>query len=151
MQIKIHSIQKGASSYASELAEYAKMASRYASLSESTIFSQKIAKAQSTGSQSALEAYDEVFLPLLSKGFNIALDERGELLDSLEFAKLIKDKSEINFFIGGAYGLSARLKSSCDSVVSLSRMTMAHKIAKLVLFEQIYRALSINSSHPYHK
>ena len=66
-------------------------------------------------------------------------------------AKLISDKTQISFFIGGAYGLSQNFKQKTDAVVSLSRMTMAHKIAKLMLYEQIFRALCINKGHPYHK
>ncbi|WP_221254989.1 23S rRNA (pseudouridine(1915)-N(3))-methyltransferase RlmH [Campylobacter sp. 19-13652] len=151
MQIVVHSIQKGASEYENELASYAKMSARYAKISECVIFNDRIAKAQSQSRQSALKSYDEVYLPKLSKGFNIALDERGKMLSSEEFAALLDAKQSIGFFIGGAYGLSDGFKNSCDVTLSLSALTMAHKIAKLVLFEQIYRALAINAGHPYHK
>lgn len=151
MQITVHSIQKGANEFSKELVQYTKMASRYAKLSENVIFSERIAKAQNTSKEAALKSYDDVYLPLLNKGFSIALDERGKMLNSDEFAKLISSKLEINFFIGGAYGLSKLVKDGCDAVLSLSPLTMAHKIAKLMLFEQIYRALTINAGHPYHK
>lgn len=151
IQIVVHSIQKGASEYSKELASYAKMSARYAKLSECIIFNDRIAKAQSLNRESALKSYDESYMPKLGKGFNIALDERGKMLCSEEFAKLLEAKQSVNFFIGGAYGLSDEFKKACDSVISLSALTMAHKIAKLVLFEQIYRALSINAKHPYHK
>ena len=42
-------------------------------------------------------------------------------------------------------------KAKADKIISLSRLTLAHKIAKLLLFEQIFRALCINANHPYHK
>ena len=64
---------------------------------------------------------------------------------------MLKDKSAVSFFIGGAYGLSENFKAKADKIISLSRLTLAHKIAKLLLFEQIFRALCINANHPYHK
>ena len=64
---------------------------------------------------------------------------------------LLKDRNQISFFIGGAYGLGDNLRGEMDRLVSLSRLTFAHKIAKLVLYEQIFRALCINANHPYHK
>lgn len=151
VQIIVHSIQKGSSEYESELMNYAKMSKKFALINENIIFNERIAKAQSTSRQAALKSYDDIFLPRLEKGFNIALDERGKELDSLGFASILEGKALVNFFIGGAFGLSETFKKSCDIVISLSRLTMAHKIAKLVLFEQIYRALSINAKHPYHK
>ena len=84
-------------------------------------------------------------------GFCVGLDEKGKELDSIEFAKLLKNKTKISFFIGGAYGFNKSFKAKMDQIISLSKFTLAHKIAKLVLFEQIYRALSINANHPYNK
>ena len=107
-------------------------------------------KPKARGREEALKAYDEVYEPNLN-GFCVALDEAGREFNSEEFAKLISDKAQISFFIGGAYGLSQNFKQKTDAVVSLSRMTMAHKIAKLMLHEQIFRALCINANHPYHK
>ena len=132
--------------FENEIKEYAK----FAKISDVVIFNDKIAKAQSKGRDEALRAYDEVYEPNLN-GFCVALDEAGREFNSEEFAKLISDKAQISFFIGGAYGLSQNFKQKTDAVVSLSRMTMAHKIAKLMLHEQIFRALCINANHPYHK
>ena len=73
------------------------------------------------------------------------------MLDSFEFSKLFLAKNKVSFFIGGAYGLSTNFKSKMDKIISLSKMTFAHKIAKLVLYEQIFRGLCINANHPYHK
>ena len=151
MEISIFSIQKSkADSFENEIKEYIKMSSKFAKISDNVIFNDKIAKAQMTGSESAIKSYDEIYEPNL-KGFCVALDEKGEKLNSLEFAKILSGYSQISFFIGGAYGLSENFKRKADKVVSLSPLTMAHKIAKLVLFEQIFRALCINANHPYHK
>nr|MDA3945773.1 23S rRNA (pseudouridine(1915)-N(3))-methyltransferase RlmH [Helicobacteraceae bacterium] len=71
--------------------------------------------------------------------------------DSGKFSTLITDKIAIKFFIGGAYGLEEPFLKRCDKVISLGKITMSHKIAKVVLLEQIYRGFSILSNHPYHK
>ncbi len=145
------SIQKSrADSFENEIKEYIKMSAKFANISDKIIFNDKIAKAQSTGKDEALKAYDEAYEPNL-KGFCVMLDERGSELNSNEFAKIFEQNMQLSFFIGGAYGLSKNLKDKAQKVISLSKMTMAHKIAKLVLFEQIFRGLCINANHPYHK
>ena len=150
MEISVFAIQKGKDEYENEINEYIKMSKKFANLRNLTIFNDKIAKAQSLGKNEALKSYDESYAPFV-KGYCIGLDERGEMMDSLEFAKLLKDKSQISFFVGGAFGFSSEFKQKMDKLVSFSRLTLAHKIAKLVLFEQIFRGLCINANHPYHK
>ena len=75
----------------------------------------------------------------------------GKIIDSYEFSKLLDDKIAIKFFIGGAYGFENDFLKNGDAVISLGNITMSHKIAKVVLLEQIYRGFSILSNHPYHK
>ena len=151
MEISVFSIQKSTrDNFENEIQEYIKMSTKFAKINDKIIFNEKIAKAQSAGRKEALRAYDEIYESSL-KGFCVMLDENGSQLDSQEFAQILKSNSQINFFIGGAYGLSQNLKGKAQKVISLSKMTMAHKVAKLVLFEQIFRALCINANHPYHK
>ena len=151
MEICVFSIQKSKSdNFENEIKQYAKMSSKFAQISDRVIFNDKIAKAQNISKEEALRAYDEVYTPNL-KGFNVSLDENGKKLNSIEFADLLDGKSYVSFFIGGAYGLSENFKKRTDFALSLSRMTTSHKIAKLMLFEQIFRALCINANHPYHK
>ena len=151
MEISVFSIQKSSrDNFENEIQEYIKMSAKFAKINDKIIFNEKIAKAQSSGRNDALRAYDEFYEPNL-KGFCVMLDENGSQLDSQEFAQILNSNSQINFFIGGAYGLSQNLKNKAQKVVSLSKMTMAHKVAKLVLFEQIFRGLCINANHPYHK
>ena len=85
------------------------------------------------------------------KGYNIALDVLGKSVDSFAFSKLLEDKNEVNFFIGGAYGFQREFLDKCDATISLSNLTFAHKVATLVLSEQIFRSLAIINNHPYHK
>lgn len=122
----------------------------YAQIELITIFNKTISKAQQLDSNQAKLAYTEAFLPYM-KGFCIALDVKGENLDSHSFATLLKKEAQVTFFIGGAHGFDESFLSQYQKVISLSRLTYAHKIAKTVLLEQIYRGLCINHGHPYHK
>jgi len=129
---------------------YKKMISRYAKFKSVELFNKKILNSQKRGEREAKKSYSEAFEPHLGR-YNVFLHERGEMLDSMEFSKIFQDNGEINFFIGGAYGFDEEFLKKGDRLVSLSKMTTSHKIAKLMLFEQIYRALSIVNKHPYHK
>ncbi|MCR4941923.1 MAG: 23S rRNA (pseudouridine(1915)-N(3))-methyltransferase RlmH [Campylobacter sp.] len=152
MDINVYSIQKSSNdNFDNEIKGYAKMALKFAKIKDLVFFNDKIAKAQNLGRNEALKAYDELYFSYMNQGYNVVLDEKGKSLDSLEFAKIFELNSRINFFIGGAYGLSEKIKQKADICVSLSAMTMAHKIAKLMLFEQIFRGLCIKAGHPYHK
>ena len=126
------------------------MSSKYAKVEVFYIFNKDIAKAQTIGENESKEIYTKTYLPFL-KGYNIALDVLGKSVDSFSFSKLLEDKNEINFFIGGAYGFQREFLGKCDNVISLSNLTFAHKVATLVLSEQIFRSLSIINNHPYHK
>jgi 23S rRNA (pseudouridine1915-N3)-methyltransferase len=86
----------------------------------------------------------------------IALDERGQLLDSPEFAEKIRHwqdngQSRIAFVIGGADGLTAEIRDRAQLLLSFGRMTWPHMMVRAMLSEQIYRAASILANHPYHK
>lgn len=91
-----------------------------------------------------------------SSDFVIAMDERGQELTSVEFSKLLSDLenkgvNRVTFLIGGADGHSDETRKKANKILSLSKMTMPHKIARLILVEQIYRAFSIAQNHPYHR
>ena len=83
------------------------------------------------------------------------LDVSGEALSSEEFAKKIaalnlNGISHLTFAIGGAFGLSEELRRAAEFRLSLSKMTLTHQMARLVLVEQIYRAFKLNRNEPYH-
>ena len=90
-------------------------------------------------------------MSLFLKGYNIALDVEGLHVKSEEFSTFFDNDVNINFFIGGAFGFESAFLQQTQKIISLSRLTYAHKIAKVVLFEQIYRGLCIKNNHPYHK
>ena len=127
------------------------MTSKFTSLEDIEIFNKKIHAAQVESQAKAQASYTEVFEPHLSKSYNIALHPNGKLVDSFKFSKLLADKISINFYIGGAYGFEDKFLKNSDAVISLGKITMSHKIAKVVLLEQIYRGFAILSNHPYHK
>ena len=127
------------------------MSSRFATVEVHSLFNKQISKAQILGEKESQKAYNELYIPKLNSGYNIALDILGKKLDSFKFSKLLEDKITINFFIGGAYGFDREFLKRCDRTVSLSDLTMAHKVANIVLCEQIFRGLSIINNHPYHK
>ncbi|MEO0237716.1 MAG: 23S rRNA (pseudouridine(1915)-N(3))-methyltransferase RlmH, partial [candidate division WOR-3 bacterium] len=66
------------------------------------------------------------------------------------FAKLL-EKDKITFIIGGIFGVTDEVYNNVDLVLSLSKMTFPHKVARIVLIEQIYRGLTILNKEKYHK
>jgi 23S rRNA (pseudouridine1915-N3)-methyltransferase len=86
----------------------------------------------------------------------VAMDERGKEHTSQSFAKIISSwmndgVSEVTFFVGGADGLPKEIGQHATIRFALSQMTLPHRLARLVLTEQIYRALCIIRGVPYQK
>lgn len=79
----------------------------------------------------------------------VALDEHGRNYTTRQFAELLKTQTA--FVIGGADGLPEDIKNEAALVLRLSSMTLPHALAQVVLLEQIYRAASILTGHPYHR
>lgn len=92
---------------------------------------------------------------LPAQTFAIALDLAGEMLDSATFAARLEGwitlARPIRFLIGGAEGLARPVLARADFTLSLGRMTWPHLLVRAMLAEQIYRARSITSGHPYHR
>ena len=90
------------------------------------------------------------------RGFNVVLDERGQPMDSLKFAKwlerlTIDQPHGVNFVMGGDAGLDDAVKQRAQKLLSLSAMTLPHQLARVLLLEQIYRACTLMRNIPYHK
>lgn len=85
----------------------------------------------------------------------VALDERGTLLDSVELSRYVAKaqtgSKDLLFVIGGDEGLDDSVRGAAHQVMSLSRMTLPHRLARVVLIEQLYRAFTILKGEPYHK
>ena len=89
-------------------------------------------------------------------GFKTALCVEGRKLSSEDFASLLYSEKAVNsqsvdFIIGSSHGLSDDVKKSSDYLLSLSDMTFAHRLARVMLMEQIYRAYTIETGKKYHK
>ncbi len=83
----------------------------------------------------------------------VALDERGESPDSHGFAALLESlnlEGTVVFAIGGAYGLSPAVRKAAAKTVRLSTLVMNHEVARVVLYEQIYRSATLMAGIPYH-
>ena len=86
----------------------------------------------------------------------VALDEHGRQLDSLAFARQLgrwrdRGESDLAFLIGGPDGLAASVLDRATAVVALGPMTWPHRLVRVMLAEQLYRAQSILAGHPYHR
>lgn len=86
----------------------------------------------------------------------IALDETGKNISSHEFARLLdayknNNHNNCRFLIGGADGLANSVKQRATHLISFGAMTWPHMMVRVMLAEQIYRAMTILSNHPYHR
>jgi 23S rRNA (pseudouridine1915-N3)-methyltransferase len=133
------------------LKDYQKMVKKFGALEFVKLFDKTLAASQKQGVAVAKESYEKAYTPYFENAYNIALDEEGKTMDSQSFSKIFDKHSQINFFIGGAYGFNDSFLKKADSVISLSPLTFSHKLAKLVLAEQVFRGLAIKNNHPYHK
>ncbi|MEK6303992.1 MAG: 23S rRNA (pseudouridine(1915)-N(3))-methyltransferase RlmH [Acidobacteriota bacterium] len=91
-----------------------------------------------------------------SDPFVVVLDEKGRQLDSIKLAELIEKHrlvgtKQITFVIGGHGGISDVVRNRANFVLSLSRMTLTHELARVLLIEQVYRAFTIIHDLPYQK
>ncbi len=153
MNIKVIIIDKKGKDvlYASLIDHYIKIAKPFAKVEVIEVFDKEIAKAQDISPQSAQKAYTKALERHIGSGINIALNPSSKEVDSHDFAKLLKDSHQVNLFIGGAYGFEKDFLNKCKTSISLGRITLSHKLVKVVLLEQIFRGLTINNNHPYHK
>ena len=116
-------------------------------------------KEEKLGKISAAEAKrnegKRILASLPEKSEVIALDEKGDMLDSAGFARFLAGLRnrgrDAAMIIGGPLGLSPEVKTRADRLLALSRLTFPHQLVRLLLAEQIYRAFSILSGQPYHK
>lgn len=85
----------------------------------------------------------------------VVLDERGDDLTTLKLAKRLEcwmqDGRDVALLIGGADGIDETLKAAADEKIRLSSLTLPHGMARLLLCEQLYRAVSVLKNHPYHR
>lgn len=93
---------------------------------------------------------------LPARAATIVFDERGEAWSSDAFAKRLgrfrdEGREALAFVIGGPDGVAEAMRQRADSVVSFGKMTFPHQLVRIMLLEQLYRAITILSGHPYHR
>ena len=104
-----------------------------------------------------LLATEKTRLQAALSGFNriVVLDGRGTDLTTVKLAQRLEDwmreGGDTAFIIGGADGIDEELKQRAASMIRLSSLTLPHAMARLVLCEQLYRAVSVVKNHPYHR
>ncbi len=86
----------------------------------------------------------------------VVLDERGSNLGSVEFARLIESHigsgcSDLAILIGGPDGHGPGIKNKTKHIISLGSMTWPHRLVRVMILEQVYRAVTIMVNHPYHR
>ena len=156
MKIKIVTIGSLKEKYLSECCkEYLKRISRFHSINIIELEEEKLPKNYSEADISKCLVREGVKIEKQLSGFVIMLDIKGNQLDSREFANKIDAISlnydTITFVIGGSYGICEQTKLKANILLSFSKMTFPHQLARLIALEQIYRALSINAGSKYHK
>ena len=137
--------------YAGLVEHYKKISKPFAKVEVIEVFDKEIAKAQDISPEAAQKSYTKALEKYMQSSINIALDPSSKEVDSHEFANLLKDSAQINLFIGGAYGFERDFLNKCNKAISFGKITLSHKLVKVVLMEQIFRGLTINNNHPYHK
>ncbi len=138
--------------YAPAVDEYASRLSRYVKFELTEVpEARKLA-----GTPRAREEEGEALLAKVGpREHVVVLDERGEELTSLAFADRVRRWQErgqdVTLVLGGADGLAPEVVARAREKLAVSRFTLAHRLAKLVLVEQLYRAFTILRGEPYHK
>jgi 23S rRNA (pseudouridine1915-N3)-methyltransferase len=98
---------------------------------------------------------DATLAKLSDRDVLIALDERGKELSSVELSQWVgrqqQNARDLAFAIGGDEGLAPAVREKAQLVLSLSKLTLPHRLARLVLLEQLYRAFTLLRGEPYHK
>lgn len=98
---------------------------------------------------------DRILAAMPTNARKIILDERGAAWTSMKLAERLKtwqqDGRDVAFVIGGADGLHSDVKQQADDLLQLSALTMPHGMVRVLLAEQLYRAVAINQGHPYHR
>jgi 23S rRNA (pseudouridine1915-N3)-methyltransferase len=134
--------------------KYLRYLAPYASVSLREVREEKIEDLKDAPRVRSREG-ERILRSISSDAHSIALDERGRELTSHEFAVFLNDAMErgvreLTFVIGGTMGLDETVFAKVRTTLALSRWTLTHEMARVVLLEQLYRAFTIIKGRPYH-
>lgn len=155
MKITILVIGKTSKGFVDQgIEEYLKRLKRYVKVDFEVIPDVKNSKSLSV--DQLIQKEEELLLDALTGRTDVVLlDERGKGFSSVELSsflqtKMLSSTKELVFVVGGAYGVSDSVKSRVKDHFSVSRLTFSHQMVRLVLVEQLYRAMTILRGEPYH-
>jgi 23S rRNA (pseudouridine1915-N3)-methyltransferase len=99
---------------------------------------------------------DELLKKVSERDYLVILDERGKALTSAQFSGFLSEQmtkgiSKVVFAIGGAFGWDNRVRDRANIQLSLSSLTFPYQLVRVILVEQIYRAITLMHGIPYHK
>lgn len=144
--------------YRDAILEYSKRLSKYCNLQIIEVSYEKTSETASTNEMEIVKNKEgeRLLKHLKERDFVIALAIQGTQQDSVAFSKYIENlgltgNSSVAFVIGGSLGLSNDLLARSDAQISFSKMTFPHQLMRVILLEQIYRAMRIMNNEPYHK
>ncbi|WP_446899164.1 23S rRNA (pseudouridine(1915)-N(3))-methyltransferase RlmH [Clostridium sp. LBM24168] len=159
MNITIISVGKLKEKYLKDaVEEYSKRLSRYCKLNIIEVMDEKTPEKASEKEENIIREKEgkRILKYLNGSSYVIALDLKGTMMSSLEFAHKFKQltltgRSSIIFIIGGSIGISREILNKTDYKLCFSKMTFPHQLFRVMLLEQIYRLFKIQRGEPYHK
>jgi 23S rRNA (pseudouridine1915-N3)-methyltransferase len=144
--------------YRDAISEYSKRLSKYCSLEIVEVNDEKTSENSTENEINIIKDKEgeRILKHIKDKDYAIALAIQGKQQDSVAFSKYIENlgitgNSSICFIIGGSLGLSDAVMKRCNDSISFSKMTFPHQLMRVILLEQIYRAMRIMNNEPYHK
>ena len=159
MNVKILTVGKIKEKYYRDaISEYSKRLSKYCNLEVIEVSDEKTTENASEVEINIIKDKEgeRLLKHIKDKDFVIALAILGTSYDSVSFSKYIErlginGNSSIVFVIGGSLGLSDDVLKRSNAQISFSKMTFPHQLMRVILLEQIYRAMRIMNNEPYHK
>ena len=139
------------------IAEYKKRLGAFCRVEEVNLKEARVPEGASQAQiQAALEQEGETMLAYLSpRAYKIALCVEGKMMSSealaAHLAEVSARASEVCLVIGSSYGICPRVKQACDLRLSLSELTLPHQLARVVVYEVLYRCMNIIKGTKYHK
>ncbi len=144
--------------FAEAVAEYEKRLGSYCKVNNICIKDERLSDKPSDAEIKAalLKEGKRILAAVPSRSYKIAMCVEGKQMPSEAFAEVFKNAAnngynDICFIIGGSFGLADEVKRACDRRMSVSQMTFVHRMMRVILLEQIYRAYNILGGGKYHK
>ena len=142
--------------YSMAIDEYLKRLSAYADVDIFQVDDEKAPENLSPAQEKQIKDKEAQKLLKGLKGYVIALEIGGKMLDSVQLSEFIEDTlsrgaSHLTFVIGGSLGLGEEVLKRADYKLSFSKMTFPHQLMRVILLEQLYRSQRISHNQPYHK